>query len=201
MRSRFLVIGTLVGAIVLFAWQTLSHGALGLPEKGMRVFPNDSMAVAAHNIRALAPQNGMYFSAYGVLAAVDISADYRDKRTQFVAMMLKQFAVNLGVVLILALLFDRIGESSVVRSGTIYGLLALAFMGMIDAGMYIWWNFAAPWTIGNVVDQVISFFLVGSTLAALRRRFGEPRVATAERPGVRAQGGLSPSDAGVRAGR
>jgi hypothetical protein len=72
---------------------------------------------------------------------------------------------------------------------------------MIDAGMYIWWNFAAPWTIGNVVDQVISFFLVGSTLAALRRRFGEPRIATAERPGVRAQGGLSPSDAGTRAGR
>lgn len=201
MRSRFLVIGTLLGAIVLFAWQTLSHGALGLPEKGMRVFPTDSMAVAAHNIRALAPQNGMYFSAYGVLSAVDISANYADKRTQFVSMMIKQFVVNVGVVLILALLFDRIGDPSVVRSGAICGALALALMGMMDAGYYIWWNFAPAWTLGNVVDQVISFFLVGSTLGALRRRFGEPRIATEERPGVRAKGGLPASDAGLRTGR
>jgi hypothetical protein len=167
----------------------------------MRVFPTDSMAVAAHNIRALAPQNGMYFSAYGVLTAVDISADFADKRTQFVSMMIKQFVVNLGVVLILALLFDRIGDPSIVRSGAICGALALALMGMMDVGYYIWWNFSPAWTIGNVVDQVISFFLVGSTLAVLRRRFGEARIATAERPGVRAQAGLPASDTGVRAGR
>jgi len=201
MRSRFLVIGTLLGAIVLFAWQTLSHGALQLPEKGMRVFPTDSMAVAAHNIRALAPENGMYFSAYGVLAAVKIGAGYPDRRTEFVSMMIKQLVVNLGAVLILALLFDRIGDPSVVRSGAICGALALALMGMMDAGYYIWWNFAPAWTIGNVVDQVISFFLVGSTLAALRRRFGEPRIATEERPGVRAKSGLPASDAGLRTGR
>lgn len=199
MRSRFLVIGTLAGAVVLFVWQTISHGALGLPEKGMRVFPTDSMAVAAHNIRALAPQNGMYFSAYGVLSAVDISSDYADKRSQFVSMMIKQFVVNLGAVLILALLFDRIADPSIVRSGMVCGALALALMGMMDAGYYIWWNFAASWTIGNAVDQVISFFLVGSTLAVIRRRFGEPRIATAERPGVRAQGGLPASDSGARA--
>ena len=201
MRSRFLVIGTLTGALVLFAWQTISHAAFGLPEKGLRPFPTDSMAVAAHGVRALAPQNGMYFSPYGVFAAVDISADYADKSTQFVSMMVKQFVLDLGVVLILALLLGRIGDESIVRTGATYSALALAYMGMIDVANGIWWNFAASWTLGNMADQVISFFLVGATLAALRRRLGEPRTATAERPGVHAQGGLPPSDVGTRAGR
>ena len=143
----------------------------------------------------------MYFSAYGAFTAVDISADYADKRPKFVSMMIKQFVLNLGVVLILALLVDRLGDQSVLRTGATYSALALAYMGMIDVANGIWWNFAASWTIGNLIDQVIAFFLVGVTLAALRRRLGEPRIATAERPSIRAQGGLPASDAGARAGR
>lgn len=201
MRSRFLVVGTLVGALVLFVWQFVSHGALHLPELGLKPFPTDSTAVAAKSIRAIAPQNGMYFSAYGVLAAVDISSDYADKRQQFVSMMVKQFVLDLGVVLILALLMDRLGESSLLRTGVTFAALALALMGMIDVGNSIWWNFTRAWTLGNIADQVLGFFILGATLAALRRRFGEARTATAERLGVRAQGGLQGSDAGARAGR
>jgi hypothetical protein len=201
MRSRFLVVATLVGAVVLFAWQAVSHGVLGLPEKGLTAFPTDSMAVAAKSIRTLAPQNGMYFSAYGVLAAVDISGHYADKRQQFVSMMVKQFVLDLGVVLILALLMDRLADASVVRTGVTFGALALALMGMIDVGNSIWWNYTTAWMLGNLVDQVISFFLLGVTLAALRRRFGEQRIETAERPGVRAPGKFPASDAGAHAGR
>jgi hypothetical protein len=201
MRSRFLVIGTLAGAIVLFVWQFFSHEALHLPEKGLRQFPNDSTPAAAHAIRALSPENGVYFSQYGVIAAIDVSADYSNKLPQFTSMLIKQFVLNLGVVLILALLLDRIGEVSLWRTGVTYGALSLAFQGFIHVANGIWYNFPISWTLGNVTDNVITFFLVGLTLAAVRRRFGEPRMATAERPGVRAQGGLSPTDAGARAGR
>ena len=38
----------------------------------------------------------MYFSPYGVFAAVDISADYADKSSQFVSMMVKQCVLDLG---------------------------------------------------------------------------------------------------------
>jgi hypothetical protein len=138
MRSRFLVVATLIGAVVLFAWQAVSHGVIHLPEKGLTPFPTDSMAVAAKSIRTLAPQNGMYFSAYGVLAAVDISGNYADKRQQFVSMMVKQFVLDLGVVLILALLMDRLADASVVRTGVTFSALALALMGMIDVANGIW---------------------------------------------------------------
>ena len=189
-RPRLLVFGTVAGAIVLFVWQTISHGLFKLPERGLRVFPNDSAAVAAHAIRAVAPENGMYFSAYGTFAAVDITSEYADKRQLFVSMMVKQFALNLAVVFLLTLLLDRLGGDGIVRTATTYSALALAYMGMIDIGNAIWWNFSTAWTLGNIVDQVIAFFLVGATLATVARRFGEPRIETEERLGVRAQGAL-----------
>lgn len=201
MRSRFLVVATLVGAVVLFTWQAISNAALHLPDQGLRPFPTDSMAVAAKSIRALAPQNGMYFSEYGVLAAINISSDYADKNRGFVSMMVKQFVLDLGVVLILALLMDRLGDPSILRTGVTFAALALALIGMSDVANAVWWNYSTAWTLGSLADRVISFFILGVTLAAVRRRFAETRVATAERPGVRAQSGLPGSDQGARAGR
>jgi hypothetical protein len=195
MRSRSLLIATLVAGVVLFVWQSISHGALGLPEKGMRPFA-DSTAAGARAIRALAPQNGVFFSPYGVFAAVDVSADYRDKTKQFGSMMAKQIVLDFAVVFVLALLLDRLGDPSVLRTGATYATLGLAFGVLMFVSNWIWWNFPAAWTLGNVVDQVIGLFLVGVTLGWVQRRFGEPTVETAERPGVPAQGGL-PTSAGA----
>jgi hypothetical protein len=200
MRSRFLIVGTLAGALVLFAWQFVSHSALHLPEKGLSAFPNDSNAVAAHAIRAIAPQNGVYFSAYGAFAAVDITPDYANRLPQFTMMLIKQFVLDLGVVLILALLLNRVGDLGILRTGLNYAALALAYTAFVHVPNGIWYGFPTAWTLGNVTDSVISFFLVGLTLAAVSRRFGEPRTATAERPGVRAQGGLGAQSAERGAG-
>jgi hypothetical protein len=177
-----LVVGTLAGALVLFAWQTVSHEALHLPERGLRAFPNDSSGSPAHVIRALAPENGVYYSARGVFAAVGMSADYADKTTQFVPMLLKQLLLDAVVALILLALIDRLGEESTLRTAATYGVLALAYQGFVDVSNAIWWNFPLGWTLGNMLDQMIGFFLVGLTLAALRKRFGDVGNETAERP-------------------
>lgn len=202
MRSRLLVIATLVGGIVLFAWQFISHGALKLPEKGMREFPNDSAtATAAHALRALAPENGVYFSRYGIYASVGIGPTFGDKTKDFVPMMLEQLVLDFVVVLVLALLFDRVGATSVVTTGAAYAALALAFAGLVFVSNWIWWDFPMSWTLGNVADQVIGFFLLGVTFAVLRNRFGEQRATTAERPGVRAPGGLTTGEPRMRTPR
>jgi hypothetical protein len=200
MRSRLLLIGTIVGALVLFAWQSVSNGVLQLPEKGTQPFPNDSSGAPARAIRALAPANGVYFSRYGVFASIGISADYTDQTKQFGAMMAKQIVVDLAVVFVLALLLDRLAGASVWRTGVTYSALALAYMGCIDVSNLIWWRFPMSWTLGNLLDQVIAYLLVGVTLAAIAKRFAEPPVRTAERPGVPAQGGIS-SRSGVGAQR
>lgn len=201
MRSRLLVIGSLAGAIVLFAWQSISHGVFGLPEHGLREFPSDSgTAAAAHVIRGLAPANGIYFSRYGVLAEVDIAPSYTDKTKAFASMMLKQFVIDLALVFVLVLFLDRLASASVWRTGATYSALAFAFMGAVDVSNWVWWNFPAAYTIGNVVDQVIAFFLVGLTIAVVGRRFTAPEATTAERAGVKA--GISGvTEGGVRVGR
>ncbi|HET7200138.1 MAG TPA: hypothetical protein VFI80_04915 [Burkholderiales bacterium] len=191
MRGRVIVIGTVVGALVLFVWQSLSHGVLGLPENGLREFPNDSgTAAAAHAIRAMAPQNAVYFSRYGAFAAVHISADYADRTKQFGSMMAKQAAIDLAMVFVLVLLLDRLAGGSVWRTATTYAALALAYAGGVHVSNWVWWNFPLAWTIGNVADQMIGFLLVGLTIAALRRRMEKPDGETAERQGVKAGAGL-----------
>lgn len=184
MRPRLLVIGTLAGALVLFAWQAASHELFHLPERGFRAFPNDSSGSPAHVIRALAPENGMYYSARGIFAAVDMSPSYSDKTAQFGAMLGKQFALNVAVVLVLMLLGERIGEDSVLGTAGTYALAALAFQGMVDVSNAIWYNFSWTWALANMLDQVIAFFLVGLTIAALRTRYSEPKTKTAERPAL-----------------
>lgn len=184
MRPRLLVIGTLAGALVLFAWQATSHELFHLPERGFRAFPNDSSGSPAHVIRALAPENGMYYSARGIFAAVDMNASYADKTSQFASMLAMQFLLNLAVAFVLVLLVDRIGEESVLGTAGTYALVALAFQGMIDVSNAIWYNFSWTWTLANMLDQVIAFFLVGLAIAALRRRYGEPKTKTAERPAL-----------------
>ena len=199
MRIRLLVLGTFAGALVLFAWQFLSHGALKLPEIGLREFPNDSTATtAAKAIRALAPENGMYYSAYGAFAAVDISPNYSDKRLQFVSMLGKQFALDVAVAFLLTLMVDRLRGDTILRTAAGYGTLALAFAVLINAANTIWWSFSWVWAVGNVADEVIAFFLVGVTLAALHRRYGEPRIETAERPAIHPRTGVATTDAGLR---
>lgn len=201
MRSRLLVIGTLVGALVLFAWQSISHGLLGLPEKGLRQFPGDSgTASAARAIRTIAPENGIYFSRYGVLAEVDISPRYDDKTRQFASMMVKQLAIDVAVVFVLVLFLPRLTSDKLWRTAAAYGALALAYTGGIEVSNWVWWNFPAPYTIGNMADQLIGFFLVGLTIAALGRRMLPPDATTAERPSVKA-GAVPVSERGVRANR
>jgi hypothetical protein len=97
-------------------------------------------------------------------------------------MLIKQFLLDIGVVLILALLLNRIGDLSIFRTGLNYGALALAYVGFVHVANGIWYGFPTSWTFGNVADSAITFFLVGLTLAAVRRRFGEPRIATADVP-------------------
>jgi hypothetical protein len=184
MRPRLLVIGTLAGALVLFAWQATSHELFHLPERGFRAFPNDRSGSPAHVIRALAPDNGMYYSARGIFAAVDISPSYTDKTSRFASMLSKQFALNVAVAFALVLVVERIGEESMLGTAGTYALLALTLQGMIDVSNAIWYNFSWTWTLANMLDQVIAFFLVGLTIAALRRRYGEPKTKTAERPAL-----------------
>ena len=195
MRNRFLIIGTLVGTVVLFAWQTLSNAAIPWHMATMSEFASDS--AAAHAIRAAAPQNGTWFSKYGVLAAVAITPDFADKT--IVPMLTKQLVLDLLVTLAAVALLLRLPSDGVVATGVTLSLGALAVGAVMQFSDWNWYGFGFSYALVNVIDQAIAFFILGVTLAALRRRFGEPEeIRTAERPGIRAQSGLPASGLGTK---
>jgi len=197
MSTRFLVVGTLVGAIVLFAWQTVSNAALPWHMATMTEFANDS--ATARTIRAAAPQNGVYFSKYGILAAVRITPTFTDitSGSAIGSMLGKQLGLDLAAALLVVLLLGRFPAEGAVRTGVTSALAALAVGAVIELSNAIWYGFSASYSLVNVVDQTIAFFLVGAALAALRARM--ERVApTEERPAVQARGGLPTSGSGAR---
>ena len=199
MRNRFLIIGTLVGTVVLFAWQTLSNAAIPWHMATMSEFASDS--AAAHAIRAAAPQNGTWFSKYGVLAAVAITPDFADKTAgaAIVPMLTKQLVLDLLVTLAVVALLLRLPSDGVVATGVTLSLGALAVGAVMQFSDWNWYGFGFSYALVNVIDQAIAFFILGVTLAALRRRFGEPEeIRTAERPGIRAQSGLPASGLGTK---
>lgn len=197
MSTRFLVIGTLVGAIVMFAWQTVSNAAIPWHMATMTEFADDS--ATAHAIRAAAPQNGVYYSKYGVLAAVRITPTFTDLSTGSALgpMLAKQLLLDVVGALLLVLLLGRLPVEGAVRTGATFAVAAFAVSAIIELSNTIWYGFAASYSLVNVVEQTISFFLVGAALAALRGRI-DKLARTEERPAVRAQGGMKPSGTSIR---
>ena len=191
MNGRFLVIGTILGALAMFAWQTVSNAALPWHEKTMHEFANsDSLA---RTIRAAAPTNGVYWSKQGVLAAVSMTPDLADKTSSaFMAPMLgKQLAIDLVVAFVLCLLLLRLPAASLVHTGRTFAMAGLAIALLIELSNWNWYGFAANFALVNAVDTTIQFFVTGVVLAWAARRFGAPRAAEASGVNVPAGAGYA----------
>lgn len=172
MHNRFLLIGTVVTAIVIMVWQTLSNAVIPWHMATMREFTNNDAVVQA--IRASAPENGVYFSPQGVLASVAMTPDLVDKSTLIGPMLGKQFVINLVVAFLLALLVLRLRPTTAVGTATGLATAGLAAAVLTQLSNWNWYGFALPWSLVNVADHTIQFFLAGLVLAALLKRFAPP---------------------------
>ena len=167
-NGRFLLIGTIVTAIALFAWQSLSNTVIPWHAATMREFANNDGVVQA--IRASAPENGVYFSRQGILASVAMTPDLIDKTTLIGQMLGKQLIINLLVAFLMALVVLRLRPTSTVRAGTALAIAGLAGSALIELSNWNWYGFAASWSIVNVIDNTIQWFIAGFVLALLMRR-------------------------------
>lgn len=189
MNGRFLLFGTVVTAITIFAWQSISNTVIPWHAATMREFANNDAVVQA--VRANAPENGVYHSAQGILASVALTPNLIDKTTLIGQMLGKQFIINLAVAFLLALVALRLRPATTLRTATSFAIAGFAGSLLIEASNWNWYGFSGPWTAVNVIDQTIQWFLAGVVLAALMRRLA-PAAAT---------GGVGiPAGAGIRQG-
>jgi hypothetical protein len=168
MNGRFLLIGTVVTAITLFAWQSISNTVIPWHQATMREFANNDAVV--QTVRANAPERGVYFSPQGILASVALTPNLADRTALIGKMLGTQFVIDLVVALLLALVALRLRPTTMLGTATALGTAGLAASMLIEASNWNWYGFSLPWTAVNVVDHAIQWFLAGLVLAALMRR-------------------------------
>jgi hypothetical protein len=189
MNGRFLLVGTLVTAIALFAWQSISNTIIPWHMATMREFANNDAVVQA--VRANAPENGVYFSPQGILASVKLTPNVIDRTALIGQMLGTQFVIDLAVAFLLALVALRLRPTTTVGTATALGTAGLAGSMLIELSNWNWYGFSLSWTTVNVVDHTIQWFLAGLVLAALMRRLA---------PAATASGVNVPAGAGIGQG-
>jgi hypothetical protein len=153
MHGRFLLVGTVVTAITLFAWQSISNTVIPWHEATMREFANNDAVVQA--VRANAPENGVYVSSQGIVASVALTPNLIDRTTLVGQMLGTQFVIDLVVAFLLALVALRLRPTTMLGTATGLGIAGLAGSMLIEASNWNWYGFSVPWTAVNVIDHTI----------------------------------------------
>ena len=169
MNNRFLVVGALATAIVIMVWQTLSNTVIPWHMMTMREFANNDAVV--QTIRASAPENGVYFSNQGILASVAMTPELTDKRSLLGYMLAKQFVINVMVGLLLGMFVLRLRPTTAIGTATAVAIAGLAAGVLTELSNWTWYGFSLSWSLVNLADHAIQFFLAGLVLAALMKRF------------------------------
>jgi len=191
MNARALGISAAVGAITMFAWQSVSQTILPWHAATMQEV-SDTTARSIPAIRQLAKSNGVYFSRYGALIAVRVAPDNSSQTSMgaMATMLEKQAAIDLVVVGALCLLVGFLVDRSPLGVAKAMALAGFAMITVQELAMANWYGFSYSWAAVYIADQTISFFLTGLVVGALMLRLsrGDP-VAIPEGQGYRISGG------------
>lgn len=195
MRTRILLLGTIVGTLVLFAWQAVSNAAIPWYQRQLKTFKDPAAAVST--IRAQAPENGIYTESRGVFAIVSFTPDMHDQSRDMGPMLGRQALLDVVVAFALCLLIERLPAYGTATTAATLGLAAGMVTLTVVGSQMIWYGVPTLWTLVSIVDQTIAFALAGASIRAMWRRTQRAE-GLGEGPGVRAQGGLPSAKAGVR---
>lgn len=191
MRARYLTVGTLLTALALFVWQSLSNAAIPWHEASMQTFANDSAAMQA--IRDVAPTNGLHFSPRGLVMVTSFTPTLADQSQNMAAQLGRQVVLDLVAAFVLALVVARLAAAPPLRTGLLLGLAGLGAGIISRMSDWNWYAFPPSWELVNTVDLGLNLFLAGLVLAWCARRFGDrPAASSHDDAGVRADGGFSP---------
>ena len=181
MRGRTLLVGTLVTALALFVWQSLSNTVIPWHTLAMKTFANDTAAV--RTIHAAAPANGLYFSPRGVLMVTAFTPGLADKSAAMGAPLARQLVLDVVAAFLLALVVARLVAPAPLATGTLLGLAGLGAGIIACMSNWNWYGFPAA--------VEVNLFIGGALLAWFARR-GARASTPATDAGVRAESGFPP---------
>jgi len=173
MKRKHWIIGSIVGAIIVFAWQGLSWMAIGIHDKQMKYTPAQDEIMGVLNSKIT--EDGLYMlpsaptkkemkdMADGMEGKPWASIIYHKEHHMDIAMrMTRAFLVDLFLVISLIYVLTRGGAVPIARrvfSGAIAWGLAFFLAGFYMG--HIW--FDLPWHMitGDLIDDLVSWALCG----------------------------------------
>lgn len=182
------LVGSLVGAVLLFFWQFISWGVSGLHDDEYKKHPQQEQVMSA--LSALMKEDGQYMiprddpgasnaerekamqdMAGKPWAVINYKAVYE---VDMVGPMIRGFLVDLVIVL---LLISVLGKRTDLSMGSVYiGSLAIGFVGYLwhPYTQHIWFQTPQAVITGALLDWIIAYSIVGLWLGFWLKRVSRP---------------------------
>ncbi|OHB84049.1 MAG: hypothetical protein A2V98_17735 [Planctomycetes bacterium RBG_16_64_12] len=168
MKLRYLLTAALVGGIISFGWDTVSHRTGILSSLKPQPF-KDSTAVV-ETVKANAPSNGIYWDGRGLFAAVSFERDLRPRFASVVVPMAIQLLIEILVAFLLAWILLRLPVWPAMGTGSLFAVVGLAAGIDLLFPEAIRHGFPINVQLAELADLVIGWFLLGVVIGALRNR-------------------------------
>ncbi len=180
-----ILIGGVVGGLVIFFWGFVSHMLLSIGEMGMQSVPHEEGLAAA--IKADVPAPGLYFVPGRDMSKPQSNEEmqaHMDKVTKgpYGFMVIhptgrdvslgKRLPIELGTnvvcALLAAILVSQLRPGFIVRVAcvTLVGILASI---MTNVPYWNWYGFPTEFTLAQIIEHSVGWFLAGIVLAAVIR--------------------------------
>ena len=168
MKAKFLILGTLAAGLTIFAWGAFSHEVLPWHNASVTQFTYDQEEL--EGLRARFPENGMYASTQGVLAAVALKPDLSDPGDAMGTNLVIELVTSLLVAFLLAMILLSTRSPSVLHRAALTGMMGAAAALAVYLPHWNWWGFSMYYTGVNILDTIIAWFLAGLVLGALLKK-------------------------------
>ncbi|MCI0539537.1 MAG: hypothetical protein L0Z50_30370 [Verrucomicrobiales bacterium] len=180
------ILGSVIGAVVLFFWGFIFWGTNPLPYSVL-FRPKDEAQLGAM-LREQLPSSGTYvlphpsdppetlqkLSLDGPIAMIHLRHEGRSPMEPrvFAFGFLHGFAVVLTIGMLMTIALPALPSYSArVRFATLFGIASALF---VHAGSVIWMNEGRAWHLVNAIYEVSSCFIIGLVLGAFLRPAAVP---------------------------
>jgi hypothetical protein len=187
-----ILLGGIVGGVVLFFWGFVSHMLLPLGEMGMQFIPQEESMAAA--MKGAVSEPGLYFlpgydrskpqtkddmqahmdrvskGPYGFMVIYPAGRDVS---------LAKRLPIEMGTNVVCAILAAILVTQ--LRPGFMVRVACLTLVGILASVMMLvpywnWYGFPPDFTLGQIVEHAVGWFLAGIAIAAIVRP-GPPKAA------------------------
>jgi hypothetical protein len=180
-----ILIGGVVGGLLIFFWGYVSHMLLPIGQMGLQTIPQEEGLAAAMKQAVLEP--GLYFLPGYDLSKPKSEADQQAHMEKIAkgpygfmvvypngrdASLVKRLPIQLGTNIVCALLAAIL--VSQLRPGFFVRVACVTLIGILASTMVLvpywnWYGFPADFTLAQLIDHAVGWFLAGIALAAIVR--------------------------------